>query len=497
MFFVFLAGLLPALALSESSAALDAYKQANYAVALPLLRSAAAAAPRDAALEAALLSSLTQLDQVDEAADLDSRINTAFPNSPEVLAARGEWAYHMGDLPQAERLFKAATQINDNNARAAFGMSLLCRAASLYRTARLLCLRAHSLDPEDALITRQWLRYVPPARRTELIKPFIAAHPWLYQFYDASQETSAAVESAVGQRKIYELAGGPQEITLPLVNLMADATHVRALGLHLRLNGGRPLSLMLDTGASGILLKPGTIDRLGLQHLGSNLTWGIGDKGTRNMFSAVADTCQVGSLQFKTCVVGAVEGKGALGSDQDGLLGADFFSAYIISIDFQRHLLHLKPLPVRPYNPQGYDRQPLPEEAGFTPVFRFGSHLFVSTKVNNKGTGLFLLDTGSNISIIDSTFARLSTKLRGDDRQVIHGLSGSVGRVFEADKAEIQFSRFRQSNLGLTSVNLNNSSPVPELVRISGILGAPVLSLFRLTLDYRNGLVNFDYIGGR
>lgn len=29
---------------------------------------------------------------------------------------------------------------------------------------------------------------------------------------------------------------------------------------------------------------------------------------------------------------------------------------------------------------------------------------------------------------------------------------------------------------------------------MSGILGLPVLAMFRLDIDYRNGLVNFDYV---
>ena len=75
----------------------------------------------------------------------------------------------------------------------------------------------------------------------------------------------------------------------------------------------------------------------------------------------------------------------------------------------------------------------------------------------------------------------------------VSGVSGRVKDVFEADKAELQFSRYKQSNLGLTAFNLNNA-PGHQEFRLSGILGIPVLSMFRLTIDYRNGLVNFDYI---
>ena len=73
-------------------------------------------------------------------------------------------------------------------------------------------------------------------------------------------------------------------------------------------------------------------------------------------------------------------------------------------------------------------------------------------------------------------------------------MSGSVKDVFEADKAELRFARFMLPNsVPLTAIDLNNGPGHQEL-RMDGILGFPVLILFRLSLDYRNGLVNFDYI---
>ena len=155
--------------------------------------------------------------------------------------------------------------------------------------------------------------------------------------------------------------------------------------------------------------------------------------------------------------------------------------------------MSLKPLPARPPNAQGYDRETPPEEADFTPVFRFGHFLMLPTTVNRKASGLFLLDTGAQMANIDSTFARLSTKLHGNEYMRVKGISGNVKEVFEADKAELQFAHFRQQNLGLTAFNLNNFTQHRD-VRMAGILGLPILMMFRLDLDYRNGLVKLDYV---
>ena len=214
------------------------------------------------------------------------------------------------------------------------------------------------------------------------------------------------------------------------------------------------------------------------------------------MFGSIADSCEIGSLKYKTCLIRATEGKQSVAGDEDGLLGPDVFSDYIVEIDFQRYLLHLTPQPPRAPNPQGYDRAIGPDENGFWPVFRFGHALFVSTTLNSKSHGLFLIDTGAGLPTVDSTFATLSTKVHGNDYMHVSGVSGKVKKVFEADKAVIDFAGFRQTNIGLTAFNLNNS-PEHQEVRMAGILGFPVLSLFRLSLDYRNGCVKFDYINKR
>jgi Tetratricopeptide repeat/Aspartyl protease len=477
---------------ADSSDPLAIYKSGDYARALPLLQDAVGKNPKNAVLQAELLSALVFQGRVDEAADVADEDAQNFPQSPDVLAARGELAFYMGDMPQAESLFKAALKLDGQHARAAYGLSKLHRAASNFRTARLLSFGAYQSDPDDGLIALTYSRYLVGEKRQEFLPEFMKNHPWFYPRLVQMEESSNELRQELEGRKSFELDGSREETTVPLFYLH-DGPSVVGLGIHLTIEGGKRLSLMLDTGASGILLSQSAIDRAGLKHVGSGQVGGIGDKGMRNTFMSVAETCTIGVLKYKTCIFGATEGKKRAVEAEDGLFGTDFFSGYLITVDFQRSALHLVPLPERQPSPQGYDRTPLPQEQGFTPIFRFGHHLYVSTIVNRKATGLFLIDTGSNFSCIDNTFARLTTKIHGNQYVRVKGVSGTVRDVFEADKAELQFGRFRQNNLGLTSINLNNM-PEHQEVRMSGILGIQVLPLFRLTLDYRNGLVNFDYI---
>lgn len=486
--------LLPAILWSQADNGLAAWREADYKTAIPLLESAAKASS-DPVLHADLLSALVYEGRVEEASEAAEEGAQRFPDSPEVVAARGEYAYYLGDMTEAEKLFKAAVKLKDATPRAYYGLSRLYRAASFYRSAKLLCLRAHQIDPDDALITRLWMSYLTPEKRKEVLPPFIASHPWLYRYAAANESTLSEVNRELNGRKIFELDGQKQETTLHLIPIVHDPTHVQGVGLEFKIENRPSLHLLFDTGASGILISQRAVDKAGLNHLGSLQAWGIGDDGKRNTFAALSETCQIGSLKYKNCLMHATEGKRNLTGDADGLIGADFFSDFLIHIDFQRHQLHLVPQPPREPNPQGYDRMVPPDEKDFTPVFRSGDHLFIQTELNGKTSGLFLLDTGASISNVDSTFARLSTKIRGNSLLHMRGISGEVKNVFEADTAVLQFAHYRQSNLGLIAFDLNNQ-PDHEEFRMSGILGIPVLSLFRLTLDYRNGLVKFEYIMG-
>ena len=482
------------LAAAGTNDALALYKDANYQAALPLLRTAIAADPKNPLLHAALLSSLTYQGAVDEAADEAQADEAAFPQSPEVITARAEFAYFMANMVTAQKLFRAAVQLNPNAARAIFGLARLFYGASYFRSARLFFLKAHDLDPDDALITEYWLGYLTVEKRGPLLGPFANAHPWLYQDYDVRSDTSKQIRSALDQRKPFTLDGDPAEANLHLVALRNGPNNFEGVGLELTINGGHKLTLEVDTGAEGILLSEAAIDKFGLNHLGTIESYGIGDEGAKKGFAALSDTCEVGPIKFKNCLIHALNGKRILKGDIEGLMGADVFAEFLIHFDFQRRIMNLKPLPPRPASPQGYDREIPADEKDFTPVFRESDHLYVTTQMNGQDTGLFLLDTGAFNSMVDSKFASLSVKLDRDETRRVRGISGEVNKVFEADKAEIQFANFRQRNIGMTAVDLNNGPMQHQDFRMSGILGLPLLALFQLTIDYRNGLVHFEQV---
>ncbi|WP_435892473.1 aspartyl protease family protein [Oceaniferula spumae] len=108
---------------------------------------------------------------------------------------------------------------------------------------------------------------------------------------------------------------------------------------------GKPANLILDTGASGTLLKPSAAERLGLPVLDSkgSLT-GVGGKSTAKLGITLADKVNIGpaSLNNVAIIVSKI-GAAKIGKNEkiDGILGADVLFALKPVIDFGNNRIHL------------------------------------------------------------------------------------------------------------------------------------------------------------
>jgi hypothetical protein len=230
----------------------------------------------------------------------------------------------------------------------------------------------------------------------------------------------------------------------------------------------------------------------------------------------------------------AVSDKGSV-ADEGGLIGADVFGRYLIDIDLPGECLKLSPLPKRPedtvapksLNSEGgeqanaeqkedntteqapkeqkppasgsetprrlpRDRYVAPEMANWTRVFRFGHAILVPTSVNDSKPMLFGLDTGAFSNILSLRAGRQVGKVSSDYRDRVSGLNGEVNKVYSSDKATLTFGHFRQSNLGIVTLDLSTVSRHTG-TEVSGFLGFAMLRQLEVKLDYRDGLVDFEY----
>jgi tetratricopeptide (TPR) repeat protein len=450
-------------------------------------------------------------------------------DTPAVHVALGEVYFRQGKISDAEVEWVKVINSGYADARAYLGLARVRWAISNYKSGWAMIDKAHALDPSDPEILRVWVGKLSSAERIKFLENYLAGEN------NDDEESRTAMRHyleyvkarARDPRGSCRLVSKATATEASMAELLEDPQHLRGLGLTVEVNG-RKSRLLLDTGASGILINRSLAEKAGVTRLSNVDIGGVGDKGRKSGYRALADSLKIGGLEFQNCPVEVLDQRSVIG--EDGLIGADVFSSFLVDLDFPSEKLRLSPLPKRPEEtaatinlktdedddserdsesddgkatapkpdgskpaPSGpQDRYIAPEMQSYTRVFRFGHMLLVATSIGDVPAKLFLLDSGALMNHITPAAAREITKLHGDSDTIVKGLSGSVKSVYRADNAVLQFGHLRQKNQDLISFDLTHISDDVG-TEISGTLGFVMLRLLDIKIDYRDGLVDFAY----
>jgi tetratricopeptide (TPR) repeat protein len=430
------------------------------------------------------------------------------PGKTPAITALGEVYFRQGKLKLAEESFLNPLRACDVDARSYLGLSRLYRATSNYERAKKSIDQAYKLDPEDPDIQRS---YMYSLSRFEVVA-FLRAY--------LSRETDDDTEHRQGLERQLQLLEdesrqkAPCRITSKVTatqtsmeTLLEGPNRLRGYGLKVKVNNASA-KLMLDTGASGITIDKKIAEKAGVKKIAESFMRGIGDKPVVGGYIALADTIQIGDLQFENCYVDVVNRNSVL--EDDGLIGADVFASYLVDIDFPNSKFKLSQLPPYPdaspseasqqatlesqpsHDVKRHDRYIAPDMKEYTPIFRFSHMILIPTEVNNSPPMLFAMDTGAFDNTITPYAAQQVTKIIRDTDARVRGLSGDVKNVYVADKANLKFAHFKQDRQDLVTFSLDNISNSLG-TEVSGLLGFRMLYLLDIKIDYRDGLVNFTY----
>jgi predicted aspartyl protease len=488
--------------------------------------------------EAGLIESLLHEQKIDEASAEAVKALNAQPNSAPILAATGDVQFRLAKMAEAEGSYQKALHIDSRELRAYVGLARLYRAYSLYRHSYDALRVAYQIAPTDPEVQRLWFSRLSRRERMAAIEAYLAGpHPddpeeiqYLKHYLDFLKAT---IDKPVHACR---LVSKLDQTDTNLQRMFRDPRTIIGYSLPVKLND-RNTHLLLDTGAGGILIGRKSAEKAGLTRISDIHFSGIGDKGAQVGYLAVADHIRIGELEFADCLV-TVGDRPPL-TDEDGLIGADVFASYLIDIDFPAEKLRLSPLPKRPdekvaptaLNSEGEsssnpeddsdqataeqkaqstadasktakanpdpdlpkDRYVAPEMKSWTPVFHFGHELLIQTAVNDSKPMLFLIDTGANLNFLSIRAARQVTKINSDPWAHVSGVSGTVNKVYSANKATLRFSRFSKNNQDVLTLDLSNLCRSTG-TEVSGILGFDVLGMLEVKIDYRDGLVDFAYV---
>ena len=476
-----------------------------------------------------LVRSMLKQQKIDESLDSVNKSLILTPDSAALLAVKGDVQFRRGEMAEAETSYLRAKAVDPKEVHTYLGLARLYSSYSLYRKAYDLLETAHTLAPTDIEVQREWLWMLPRKERLAALETYLGEpHP------DDPEETQRMQEyldflKATVDKPVHacRLVSKVEQTQTKLL----DPHLMKGIGLSVDLND-RHARLMLDTGASGIWVSRTLAEKAGLTRISAAHYGGFGDKGLQNGYRALADHIRIGELEFQDCVVSVSEKRSIV--NEDGLIGADVFSRYVVDIDLPGMRLKLFPLPKRPEDTfapislnseaeeqanvdqkedsvtESDSKQPkpstselkparrlpkdryiAPEMANWTKVFRFQDMILVPTFVNDSPSMLFGLDTGAFANLLSLREGRQLGKVNSQHLLHFYGINGKVNKVYSA-KATLRFAHLQQPSMEVVTFDL---SPESRRVgtEVSGFLGFAMLRLLEIKLDYRDGLVDFEY----
>jgi tetratricopeptide (TPR) repeat protein len=506
------------------------YRKGDFSGAIANYQEILKEQPKSPDAYAGLVRVYLKQKNVEEAAQT-AELGLAHSDSPRIHVARAEVWFRQGRITDAEAEWVQVINAGFPEARAYLGLARVRGALAMYKTEKAMITKAHQLDPDDPDIQEAWANTLSRAERIQYLEAKLAGdNNWdLEEKQGVGSYLAYLKERAKQSASSCRLVSKVTATASPLVPLLRDAQNLRGYGLSVILNGHKS-ALLLDTGAGGILVKRSVAERAGISKIIETKIGGIGSKGQKNAYVGIADSVKIGELEFQNCPVEVIERGSLVG--EDGLIGADVFEKFLVELDLADGQFRLSELPKRPgeveekptlkgedadsddesgegsgsakeeeksadtkksASSRWQDRYMAPEMQSYTRVYRFGHGLLVPTMIGNVPAKLFLLDTGAFGNSISPAAAREVTKLEGDTHMTIKGISGSVDKVYSANKAVLQFGHLRQENQDMTAFDTANISEGVG-TEVSGFLGFTMLRFLDIKIDYRDALVDFEYV---
>ena len=453
------------------------FRQADFRGAAAAFRKITETQPSGEAYSG-LVRSLLKADDVKAADESSQKALAALPESALVRAARGDVYFRRGMILQAEGEYQAALKLDEKCARAWLGQGKVDAVYTRHTKAKIAVAKAHELDPQDGDAFYEWAIRLPYPENVAALERHLA------EFHNDPEEERHEREykefvKAIAGRKVWVSAREVErtEIKMELLTVGASMAH-RGYGLRVRLNDRATVTLLLDTGSSGVTITRKLAEKIGASKLSEQALEGVGKSGPAVGYKAWVDKVMIGELEFHDCFVHATPREIA---QVDGIIGADVFAKYLITLDIPGQKLRLEPLPTHASDGA------LAE--AFTQTFSFGHFLLLPTEVGKKASGLFVIDTGANANTISPELARLMPEMRAFNAPM-SGASGLVNSAFVADDATMRFAKMNRTGERISTVDLHSVSK--DLgVEISGQIGFSAMENMKVTIDYRDGLVRF------
>ncbi len=259
---------------------LRAYRTGKFDAAVEEYRAVLQQDPESGEAYAGLARTYLKQEKIQTALEAASKGVAEAPDSPAAHVALGEVYFRQAKMEECEKEFLKGVNTTHPEARAYLGLAHLYSAYSLNAKAKKELEKAHALDATDPDIQRSWMSTLSRSERIQSLQEYLSTpnnddvetRERMQRYVDLLKEREKHPGKSC--KLVTKLAATEAE----LKPLLIDPRHLRGYGLEVKVNG-QSSRLLLDTGASGLLVNKKMAERAGVKQLVATKIRGIGDKG--------------------------------------------------------------------------------------------------------------------------------------------------------------------------------------------------------------------------
>jgi predicted aspartyl protease len=270
--------------------------------------------------------------------------------------------------------------------------------------------------------------------------------------------------------------------------------------LKVRINGQKePLRFVLDTGSGMSVISEQTAKRLGLQPIArGGMARAVGGVGKFEIVYGFLSSLDVGEVRVENVPVYIrhfYDDKVPV----DGYLGLSVITRFFASVDYGDRTFRL----VKPKQSDNLDllkraettATPANVEYVEIPV-RTTSSGFLSGEVKLEGIEKpqnFIIDTGASVSVISTKLAELDemSPFMTSHRLRVFGAAGVTENVKTMMLPRVMLGSLIREQINAAVLDLESINETTGFTQ-AGILGSNFLSHFRVSFDFRRGVIRLE-----
>ena len=484
------------------SRALKALRSGDFERAEKIYRELLAKDDKDLDARLGLSHVLLKQRRFQDSWDNAARAIAIDPLSARAHALLGSVVLATGDFRLSVEEFRTALSLKDDEAMAIAGLAMVDFYENRTRSCVIGLRRAVNIDPDEPDYV---FNLGQAAARSERYKEAADAYErFLIIAPRTDEDRRARIRGLINflrylgqQGSLYSLSGADRTV-VPF-----DAVDFRPI-IKVRINGGKDLRFVLDTGSGMSVLSEETARRLGVHEVArGGLARAVGGGGKFEIVYGYLSSIEFGEMRVENVPV-YIRHFFDERNPVDGYLGIAVLSRLLTAIDYGTRRLTLvrpkgsdaKDIGTAINRPGKNETTPVEARPGIEVPVRSTSSGFLSGEVSIEGFQRpfnFIIDTGASVTVLSEKVAALdeARSFIQERRLKVFGAAGVAENVKMAVLPKIGVGTYNREQVDAAVLDLE---PINETsgFQQAGILGGNFLRHFRVVFDFQRGVVRLE-----